>query len=75
VLIVAEDFVRSTRIQSRQLIDAVKDFFELAGQSLTSALLFETIKALFQGSLDSRSQNLVILKAKEAGLHFRFQQC
>jgi hypothetical protein len=53
--VVSDDFVRSAGIQNGQLIDAVKNVFQLAYDDMTSPLLAEALKTFFQGLLDGCS--------------------
>jgi hypothetical protein len=72
MLVVAKDFLRSTGIQNRQLIHALKNVFQLAGHNLTSALLPESFKAFFQGLLDRGRQRLSGLGCDLSGQPLRF---
>jgi hypothetical protein len=56
VLVVAEDFVWRAGIQNRKLIHTPEDFFQLAGNDASSALLLEPVEAFLQGFLNGSSQ-------------------
>jgi hypothetical protein len=52
VFVVAKDLVWGAGVQNGQLVDAAKDFLQLARKNLTMALIPEPIESLFQRLLD-----------------------
>jgi hypothetical protein len=67
MFVVAEDFVGAAGIQDRKLVDAAKNFFELARENVSSTLLLEPIESFFEGFLDGAGQGLPGLLGDFAG--------
>jgi hypothetical protein len=61
VLIVSKDFVCTAGIQNGQLIHAMENFLQLAGEGPTSPMLLKPVEAFFQGLFDGGRQRLARL--------------
>jgi hypothetical protein len=70
VLVVAKDHVGRARIKNWQLIDAPKDFLQLARENLSSPLVAESFQPFLEGFLDGARQGFAGLISDLSGQLF-----